>query len=126
MTLSIVIALCLFAVAVGRSQGKYTDKFDIDNIDEVLKSERLLKAYADCLMDRGRCSPDAKGLKVIVPEALENECYKCTEMEKQGAAKVIRNLVNEHPDIWKDLSSKYDPDNIYFRKYKNEFQIVIA
>ncbi|XP_063540202.1 allergen Tha p 1-like [Cydia strobilella] len=125
MKLLIAIALaCIVGLAYGRPQGKYTNKWDNINVDEILESQRLLKAYTDCLMERGRCTPDAKALKETLPDALENECSKCTEKQKEGSDKIIRNLVNKHPDIWKELSGKFDPDNKYSQKYKDKLEDV--
>lgn len=123
MKLIVAVALmCMVAVAWGKPASTYTDKWDNINVDEILESQRLLKAYVDCLMDRGRCTPDGKALKETLPDALENECSKCTEKQKSGSDKVIRHLVNKRPDLWKELSTKYDPDNIYQDKYKTQIE----
>jgi hypothetical protein len=42
---------------------KFTTKYDNVDLDEILKSDRLLKNYFDCLMDRKPCTPDGKELK---------------------------------------------------------------
>lgn len=44
---------------------KYTTKYDDMNIDDILKSERLLNNYVKCLMDQGPCTPDGSELKSI-------------------------------------------------------------
>ncbi|XP_026494643.1 allergen Tha p 1-like [Vanessa tameamea] len=117
------LAFCV-AVAWGKPQGTYTDKWDQINIDEILESQRLLKGYVDCLVDKGRCTSDAKALKETLPDALEHDCKKCTEKQKTGADKVIRHLVNKRPDLWKELSAKYDPKNIYQQRYKDKIDSV--
>lgn len=123
MKLLLVFTLaCLVAVAFGRPQNKYTDKWDNIDIDEILESKRLLKAYVDCLLDKGRCTPDAKTLKETLPDALENECSKCTEKQKTGSDKVIRHLVNKRPEMWEELAVKYDPTHIYEVKYKDQIE----
>lgn len=125
MKLIIAVALlCMVAVSWGKPASTYTDKWDNINVDEILESQRLLKAYVDCLMDRGRCTPDGKALKETLPDALANECNKCTAKQKSGSDKVIRHLVNKRPDLWKELSTKYDPDNIYQDKYKTQIEQV--
>ncbi|CAG9563984.1 unnamed protein product [Danaus chrysippus] len=115
--------LSLVAVAWGRPQ-HYTDKWDNINVDEILESQRLLRGYVDCLVDKGRCTSDAKTLKETLPDALENDCKKCTEKQKTSADKVIRHLVNKRPDLWKELAGKYDPKDIYQQKYKNKIDAV--
>ncbi|XP_022834052.1 ejaculatory bulb-specific protein 3-like isoform X1 [Spodoptera litura] len=124
MKLIIVLALCVVAVAWARPASTYTDKWDNINVDEILESQRLLKAYVDCLLDRGRCTPDGKALKETLPDALEHECSKCTEKQKKSSDKVIRHLVNKRPDLWQELSGKYDPENIYQERYKTQLDAV--
>nr|AYC12349.1 chemosensory protein 4 [Clostera restitura] len=121
--LAILALTCLVAV-YAKPQSTYTDKWDNINVDEILESERLLKGYVSCLKDKGRCTPDGKALKETLPDALEHECSKCTQKQKEGSDKVIRNLVNKHPDLWKELAEKYDPDNIYQERYKDKIEAV--
>lgn len=45
------------------SEEKYTTKYDNIDMDEVLNNQRLFKKYLDCIMDRGRCTPDGRELK---------------------------------------------------------------
>jgi hypothetical protein len=47
----------------GSSAPIYTSKFDNVNLDQILRSERLLNNYHKCLMDKGPCTPDAAELK---------------------------------------------------------------
>ncbi|XP_013137230.1 PREDICTED: ejaculatory bulb-specific protein 3-like [Papilio polytes] len=116
--------LCVAAVAWGKPASTYTDKWDYINIDEILESQRLLKGYVDCLMDKGRCTADGKTLKETMPDALENECSKCTQKQKEGSDKVIRFLINKRPELWKELATKYDPDNVYQQRYKDKIEAV--
>lgn len=58
-----VLALLLIAVACALAEDKYTTKFDNVDLDSILKSERLLKNYVNCLLEKGSCTPDGKELK---------------------------------------------------------------
>lgn len=118
----LVTLVSLVAAVWGKST--YTDKWDNINLDEILESKRLLRGYVDCLLDKGRCTADAKTLKEALPDALENDCTKCTEKQKTGSDKVIRHLVNKRPEMWKELAVKYDPDNIYRQKYEDKIRAV--
>lgn len=117
--LFVIAFACVVASAIAAPKETYTDRFDNIDLDEILASDRLLKNYVDCLLDKGRCSPDGKTLKDTLPDALENECSKCTEKQKSGADKVIRHLVNKKPDLWKLLGAKYDKDGEYVKRYKD-------
>nr|ARO70321.1 Chemosensory protein 17 [Dendrolimus punctatus] len=125
MKLLICIAFTCLVVAVWcKPSSTYTDKWDHIKVEEILESGRLLKAYVDCLMGQGRCTPDGKALKETLPDALEHECSKCTAKQKSSSDTVIRFLVNKRPDLWKELSHKYDPDNIYQERYKDKIDSV--
>nr|ALT31610.1 chemosensory protein 28 [Cnaphalocrocis medinalis] len=120
MKLLFLAALC--AVATLARAATYTDKWDNINVDEILESKRLLRGYVDCLIDKGRCTADGKTLKETIPDALENNCSKCTPKQKTGSDKVIRHLINKRPELWRELAVKYDPNNIYQEKYKDKIQ----
>jgi hypothetical protein len=54
-----------------------------------------------------------------IKDALQTECSKCSEKQKEQAEKVIRFLYTKQPEQWKQLQEKYDPDNTYVTKYKD-------
>uniref|UniRef100_A0A310SCT9 Chemosensory protein 06 n=1 Tax=Chrysomela lapponica TaxID=153811 RepID=A0A310SCT9_CHRLA len=114
---SLFIFVFLIAFAIGE---KYTTKYDNIDLDEILKSERLLKNYIDCLMDRGNCTPDGKELKNTLPDAMKTECSKCSDKQKEGSRKVIRFLLKNKRANFDELATKYDPDGSYIKKYKDE------
>lgn len=41
----------------------YTTRFDAIDVDQILSNERIFKRYMDCLLDKGRCTPEARELK---------------------------------------------------------------
>jgi len=85
-----------------------------------LKSDRLLTNYFKCLMDKGKCTPDGNELKRTLPDALKTECSKCSEKQKAGTERVIRYLIEKKPDQWRMLQEKYDPQNVYYTRFKAE------
>ncbi|KAG5320983.1 PEB3 protein, partial [Pseudoatta argentina] len=115
-----VLALFLLVVAVVLAEEKYTTKYDNIDLDTILTSERLLKNYVNCLLDKGSCTPDGKELKEILPDALMTECHKCSEKQKKGTEKVVRYLVNKKPETWEQLKKKYDSTGEYSIKYTDE------
>ncbi|XP_050464111.1 ejaculatory bulb-specific protein 3 [Cataglyphis hispanica] len=117
-----VLALLLIAVACALADDQYTTKFDNIDLDSILKSDRLLKNYVNCLLEKGSCTPDGKELKEHLPDALETGCSKCSEKQKSGSEKVIRFLVNKKPETWEQLKKKYDPTGEYSHKYEDEFE----
>lgn len=57
------IALFVLTIVALASVQAYETKFDNVDLDQILKSDRLLNNYFKCLMDEGKCTPDAKELK---------------------------------------------------------------
>ncbi|KAF4524966.1 hypothetical protein B566_EDAN014483 [Ephemera danica] len=96
----------------------YTNRFDNIDLDQILKSKRLVNNYYKCLMDQGPCTPDAAELKRVLPDALESDCSKCTEKQREGSDRVIEHIIRNEPEKWKQLQAKFDPENKYESKLK--------
>lgn len=60
--ISLLVILCVLNINA-RPDETYTDKFDNVNVDEILSNKRMLGNYVNCLLETGRCSPDAAELK---------------------------------------------------------------
>nr|AUF72995.1 chemosensory protein [Anoplophora chinensis] len=116
--------LCLSVVIVLLSgyanTQKFTDKYDNVNLDQILRNDRLLINYVNCLLDKGRCTADGLELKKAVPNALQNGCNMCSEKQRNGATKVIRYLIDNKRAWWNELEQKYDPQGNYRRQYEEE------
>ncbi|RZC42384.1 chemosensory protein [Asbolus verrucosus] len=116
MKVSILLLICANLVLCDQ----YTTKYDNMDIDEILSSERLLKNYFNCIMDRGPCVPEGAELKRVLPDALQTGCEKCSDKQKQACKRIVRFLMDDKPQMWKELTAKYDPEGIYFEKYKDQ------
>nr|XP_021190482.2 ejaculatory bulb-specific protein 3 [Helicoverpa armigera] len=95
----------------------YTTKYDGIDLDEILNNERLLTGYVNCLMDNGPCTADGKELKRNLPDAIENDCKKCTDRQREGADRVMHYLIDHRPEDWTKLEKKYNSDGSYKMKY---------
>lgn len=82
-----IIAIVFFATANGEET--YDLKYDNIDVDEILKSERLLSNYINCLMEEGPCTEDGRDLKDILPDAVSTDCSKCTEKQKEGSSRIM-------------------------------------
>uniref|UniRef100_A0A2M4AWG8 Putative insect pheromone-binding family n=1 Tax=Anopheles triannulatus TaxID=58253 RepID=A0A2M4AWG8_9DIPT len=118
MKLFAVIALALIATVA--AQEKYTTKYDGIDANEILKSDRLFNNYYKCLLDQGRCTPDGNELKRILPDALQNNCAKCSEKQRSGAIHVIDYMIQNRSEQWKVLQQKYDPEGKYINMYRED------
>ncbi|XP_049823822.1 uncharacterized protein LOC109595898 [Aethina tumida] len=120
LILAVGLAL-LVGLVCGRPEEKYTTKYDNVDLDQILKSDRLMKNYINCIMDRGRCTSDGAELKRVLPDSLRTDCSKCSEKQKEGSKKVLRHLIKNKRKWFDELSAKYDPEGIYITKYREEF-----
>lgn len=57
-------------------------------------------------------------LSEVLPDALHTECSKCSEKQKEGSKKIVRHLIDNKPEWWKELEAKYDKEGTYRKQYK--------
>ena len=58
------LALCVLAVATTlEAAPEFSTKYDNVNLDEILGNEKLLMNYYNCIMDKGKCTPDGTELR---------------------------------------------------------------
>ncbi|KAG8330688.1 ejaculatory bulb-specific protein 3-like [Homalodisca vitripennis] len=108
----------MVAVVLAKPEEKYTTKYDNIDLDRILDNERLMEKATKCLMDEGDCTPDMAELKKALPDALQNECAKCSDKQKEGARKVLKFLIEKKKSVFETLEKKYDPEGVYRNKYQ--------
>lgn len=52
-----------------------------------------------------------------MPDAIETDCSKCSEKQKEGSERMIRYLIDNKPEFWNPLQEKYDPTGSYKARY---------
>lgn len=63
------VVFCLFFVTICAvvnakpANDKYTVKYDNIDLDAIVKNDRLLRAYVDCLLGAKKCTKDGEELK---------------------------------------------------------------
>ncbi|XP_068620563.1 allergen Tha p 1-like [Battus philenor] len=102
----LLVLLCVVAAVVAET---YTDKYDNIDLKEIIENKRLLLVYVNCILDKGKCSPEGKELKAHMKEAVETGCEKCTEAQKNGTSTMIDHLIKAEPEIWNEMTAKFDP-----------------
>ncbi|KXJ74798.1 hypothetical protein RP20_CCG012930 [Aedes albopictus] len=112
-----VVALALIAVVAAQDESMYTTKFDNINLDEILQSDRLFKNYYNCLTDAGPCTPEGNELKRVLPDALETNCAKCSQKQRDAGTRAIKYMTESRPEEWKVLRARFDPENKYVSQY---------
>ncbi|XP_047031336.1 uncharacterized protein LOC124638421 isoform X2 [Helicoverpa zea] len=88
-SLIVFCVLSLAALTIAHPDGAtYTDKYDNVDLDEILGNRRLMVPYIKCMLDQGKCAPDAKELKEWNSEiSLQNTSRK---LSRTSAANVPR------------------------------------
>ncbi|XP_019551421.2 ejaculatory bulb-specific protein 3-like [Aedes albopictus] len=112
-----VVAMALIAVVAAQDESMYTTKFDNINLDEILQSDRLFKNYYNCLTDAGPCTPEGNELKRVLPDALETNCAKCSQKQRDAGTRAIKYMTESRPEEWKVLRARFDPENKYVSQY---------
>lgn len=59
----LTLSVLLQHVISSPADDHYTTRFDAIDVDQILSNERIFKRYMDCLLDKGRCTPEARELK---------------------------------------------------------------
>nr|AII01018.1 chemosensory protein [Dendrolimus houi] len=121
-----IIAVCVLSLAAlvlsDCPDGLYTDRYDNTNVEEIMTNDRLLMPYVSCMLDKGKCTPEGKELKNHIAHALQNGCECCTDDQKTKSRVVIGHFINEKPDVWDELTAKYDPKKLFSKKYEEELR----
>ena len=50
-------------------------------------------------------------------DAIETNCTKCSQKQKEGSDKLIGYLIDNKPNYWKPLQEKYDSSGNYTFTY---------
>lgn len=59
----VVSGYVMCAVEVEETTTTYTTRYDNINLYDLLKNDRMRKAYVSCLLNEGPCTPDGSELK---------------------------------------------------------------
>jgi hypothetical protein len=59
----LVLLIATITQQIVSADDKYTTRYDHIDVDGILKSERLLRNYFNCLMDKGPCTREGLELK---------------------------------------------------------------
>ncbi|XP_015372322.1 PREDICTED: putative cyclin-dependent serine/threonine-protein kinase DDB_G0272797/DDB_G0274007 [Diuraphis noxia] len=99
-------------------------KYAVDRFTTGLVGNPIIREnYLNCFLDNGPCSPEANNIKPgMVPEAIQNECAHCTELQRKVIEKMMCYLNNHQPDILKEVAAKFDPNGEYMKQYINTIE----
>ncbi|KAF5301385.1 hypothetical protein FQA39_LY10783 [Lamprigera yunnana] len=52
-----------------------------------------------------------------LPDALSNDCKKCSEVQKRQGGRVLSHILEYYRDDWDELVALYDPEGKFREKY---------
>nr|ALR72520.1 chemosensory protein 6 [Colaphellus bowringi] len=117
------VLFCFFVIVTVAFCQTYNTKYDHVDIDSILANKRVLSSYIKCIMDEGPCTSEGREFRKHIPEAITNNCAKCSDAQKRIIRKTSRFIRRERPQDWDRVSRKYDPQQKYtanFNKFLSE------
>ncbi|KAG5883701.1 hypothetical protein JTB14_007420 [Gonioctena quinquepunctata] len=121
--MALVKLMCLFVIFSVALCDTYNTKYDNIDVNSILSSKRVLTSYIKCILDEGPCTPDGREFRRHIPEAITNNCAKCSAPQVRIIKKTSRFIQKERPQDWNRISHKFDPQQKYaasFRRFLNE------
>lgn len=67
----VVFLFVILAVVYAKPADHYTTKYDNVDTESILKNDRLLRTYVDCLKGTKKCTKDGEELKRKFPNYLQ-------------------------------------------------------
>ncbi|KAG5883687.1 hypothetical protein JTB14_007407 [Gonioctena quinquepunctata] len=130
LILSFILLVVLVVVSAddeARSKApNYPTKYDNIDLESILSNFRILRNYIDCCVDKKPCDAQGLELKAHIRDALENNCDKCSEVQRKAVKKVCKKVYTEKPEWWKELCDHFDPEGKYQEKYQKFIEDTLA
>nr|QFU27930.1 chemosensory protein 15 [Apolygus lucorum] len=121
MLIFVVFGVSSLFVGLEGAPLQYSDtRYDDVELTSILNNDELYIKLFQCLIGRGKCTPDWEILKDAVPGALLDNCEKCTAKEKFGTKTLLSHLVHEKPSDMRILEGEFDPDGSYRKELEKE------
>ncbi|CAB3231671.1 unnamed protein product [Arctia plantaginis] len=112
-----VFVLCVLIAAVFCRPETYDSRYDDFDVQSLVGNIRLLKAYGNCFLGKGPCTPEGSDFKKTIPDALRTSCKKCSPKQRELIRTVVKTFQKETPQLWQELVMKEDPNG----EYKEDF-----
>nr|AXS78218.1 chemosensory protein 12 [Adelphocoris lineolatus] len=121
MMIIIVFGISALLVVVEGAPLQYSDtRYDDVELTTILSNDELYIKLFQCLIGRGKCTPDWEILKDALPGALLDNCSECSNKQKFGTKTLLAHLVHERPSDMRLLEGEFDPDGSYRKELEKE------
>ncbi|KAJ9585922.1 hypothetical protein L9F63_020430 [Diploptera punctata] len=81
--------------------------------DALSQDPKATQDFINCLLETGPCTEEEDKYRLGLPEVVKTTCSKCSPEVKDFFIKTTRFVSQKHPEQWKKLTAKYDPDGKY-------------
>ncbi|XP_064073836.1 allergen Tha p 1-like [Vanessa tameamea] len=117
--MKLILVLAFVAVVAARPDDDYS-RYENFDVTELTENNRLLKAYTECFLGTGKCTPEGSDFKKWIPQSVQDNCSKCSEKQKTLVAKVIIATKEKLAEQWEKLNKLHNPEG-KFDKTLSEF-----
>lgn len=60
---ALLVLSCLVVATFAADKPTYSSKYDNFDVETLIGNDRLLRAYVNCFLDKGRCTPEGADFK---------------------------------------------------------------
>ncbi|XP_047536184.1 allergen Tha p 1-like [Vanessa atalanta] len=117
--MKLILVLAFVAVVAARPDADF-DRYENFDVTQLTENDRLLRAYTECFLGTGKCTPEGNDFKNWIPQSVEDNCSKCSEKQKTLIAQVINAIKEKLAEEWEKLNKLYNPEG-KFDKTLSEF-----
>nr|UMT69255.1 chemosensory protein 3 [Ophraella communa] len=118
--LSFVVGI-LVVVAVFGAPKTFEENLEIlkkVDVDAVIKNDRIMRNYIDCVLDKKTCTPEGTAFKESWKEGLERGCGDCDEETNRIVKKLVKHVYVNKRNWYDELVEALDKDKKYSKKYE--------
>ncbi|XP_031842041.1 putative odorant-binding protein A10 [Nomia melanderi] len=77
------------------------------NILHLLSDRRYVERQISCILNRAPCDVVGKTVKGLLPEALNNDCRRCTPRQMEHAQILMGFMRQNYPNEWYSIVQYY-------------------
>ncbi|XP_033230993.1 ejaculatory bulb-specific protein 3-like [Belonocnema kinseyi] len=84
-----------------------TNSQTAQEIDDLLKDEVYVQSQIDCVLNRRTCDKMGNEIKALIPEAIKNNCRRCTPTQAMQSKKIITHMQKHYPREFRQVIQSY-------------------
>ncbi|XP_076652582.1 ejaculatory bulb-specific protein 3 [Halictus rubicundus] len=78
-----------------------------DSISHLMMDKRYLQRQIGCVLDQAPCDVIGRVIKRLLPEALNNNCGRCTPRQMEHAETLMAFMQQNYPNEWQSIMQYY-------------------